>query len=169
MAAEALTSIVVPVDGSTGGARAARFAATLAAAASAELVLLFAVPAAAGDPMGLMGFQNVPSRHLHMSEADNIQQALARAAEKAFASAREASGAAVSRQEIARGQPAEAIIDYARRHGTCLIVMGSRGLSRMQEVVLGSVSDRVVRHAPCRSPSRAEANVQADSAGRYWP
>ena len=30
-----------------------------------------------------------------------------------------------------------------------LIVMGARGISRIKEILMGSVSDGVTRHAPC--------------------
>jgi nucleotide-binding universal stress UspA family protein len=51
--------------------------------------------------------------------------------------------------EPCEGQPAEQIINVARVRQCDLIVMGSRGLGTFQELLLGSVSDRVVRHAPC--------------------
>ena len=47
------------------------------------------------------------------------------------------------------GEPAEEIVDYARLEEVDLIVMGSRGLSPIQELLLGSVSDKVLRTAPC--------------------
>ena len=51
--------------------------------------------------------------------------------------------------EPAEGQPAEAILNVAAVRRADLIVMGSRGLGTFQELLLGSVSDRVVRHAKC--------------------
>lgn len=51
--------------------------------------------------------------------------------------------------EPAEGHPAEAIINIARVRRCDLIVMGSRGLGTFQELLLGSVSDKVVRRAPC--------------------
>lgn len=50
---------------------------------------------------------------------------------------------------VASGHPAEVIVDYARRHGVDLIVMGHRGMSNLQRFLVGSVADRVVDHAPC--------------------
>jgi nucleotide-binding universal stress UspA family protein len=51
--------------------------------------------------------------------------------------------------EPVEGQPAEAILNVATVRRCDLIVMGSRGLGTFQGLLLGSVSDRVVRHAPC--------------------
>jgi nucleotide-binding universal stress UspA family protein len=50
---------------------------------------------------------------------------------------------------IARGKPADVIIDTAEKVGADLIVMGSLGMSAIERVLIGSVSDKVVRHAQC--------------------
>ncbi|WP_096199455.1 universal stress protein [Bacillus sp. FJAT-45350] len=50
---------------------------------------------------------------------------------------------------ILKGNPAEMIIDYAKNRDVDLIVIGSRGLSKFKEMVLGSVSHNVVQHAHC--------------------
>jgi nucleotide-binding universal stress UspA family protein len=50
---------------------------------------------------------------------------------------------------VAEGHPAEAILQTAERIRADLVVMGSRGLTGMKRLLLGSVSHKVVRHAPC--------------------
>ncbi|MGC9170551.1 MAG: universal stress protein [Thermoproteus sp.] len=45
------------------------------------------------------------------------------------------------------GDPATAIVEYADKIGADLIVTGSRGLSSIKRVFLGSVSTGVVTHA----------------------
>lgn len=51
---------------------------------------------------------------------------------------------------IAVDQPAaSAIIETAEERKADLIVMGTRGLTGIKHVALGSVADRVVRMAPC--------------------
>lgn len=52
-----------------------------------------------------------------------------------------------SRLEI--GSPAEVIVSSAVRTHIDLVVMGARGLSPTKEIIFGSVSHRVVTHAPC--------------------
>lgn len=47
------------------------------------------------------------------------------------------------------GNPARLILDTARTTGADLISIGARGRSRVAETVLGSVSHRVLMHAPC--------------------
>ncbi|WP_239587801.1 universal stress protein [Bacillus pakistanensis] len=49
--------------------------------------------------------------------------------------------------EILKGDPAEEIISKAQEANADLIVMGSRGLNAIQELVLGSVSHKVVQKA----------------------
>ena len=43
----------------------------------------------------------------------------------------------------------ENIVGLAEELGTDQIVIGSRGLSRMKRLLIGSVSERGVRLAPC--------------------
>jgi nucleotide-binding universal stress UspA family protein len=47
------------------------------------------------------------------------------------------------------GNPADIICEEAKEAKYDLIVMGSRGLSQIKSYLLGSVSSRVTRHAPC--------------------
>lgn len=52
-------------------------------------------------------------------------------------------------KQVARGTPAEAILAAADKEKADLIVLGSRGLGPVKELLLGSVSHRVVSHAAC--------------------
>lgn len=51
--------------------------------------------------------------------------------------------------EVQVGEPAEEIVDLARLEAYDLVALGSRGLSPMKELLLGSVSNRVLHTAPC--------------------
>jgi len=150
MAVKTIKHIVVPVDGSDHAAHAAVFGAHLGELVGARVALVFAFPASVADMIGVMGYPGVPGQAIHISEAD-IERTMNQSADKAFSSAREAIGETTADvvQEILRGDVAEAIIDYARKHESGLIVVGSRGLSPMKELLLGSISDKVLRHAPC--------------------
>ena len=47
------------------------------------------------------------------------------------------------------GNPGRTICDLARNWGSDLIVIGRRGHSGLSELILGSVSNYVLHHAPC--------------------
>ena len=47
------------------------------------------------------------------------------------------------------GDPGEAIVDAATAESVDLIVLGSHGRHGVNRSIFGSVSDHVVRHAPC--------------------
>ncbi|AWR99715.1 universal stress protein [Metallosphaera hakonensis] len=48
---------------------------------------------------------------------------------------------------IVEGDPATAVMDYASKNGVDLIVTGSRGLSTIKRMFLGSVSSRIIHEA----------------------
>jgi len=50
---------------------------------------------------------------------------------------------------LKEGHIVEEILKAAREGNFNLIVMGARGLSRIKEILMGSVSGGVTRHAPC--------------------
>ncbi len=53
------------------------------------------------------------------------------------------------RTEMLDGDPAFAILEAAARHGAHMIVLGSRGIKAIKRFLLGSVSQKVLVHAPC--------------------
>jgi nucleotide-binding universal stress UspA family protein len=50
---------------------------------------------------------------------------------------------------VLEGNPPSLIVDFVKEYDGDLVVMGSRGLSGLKEVFLGSVSHYVVQKAPC--------------------
>lgn len=52
-------------------------------------------------------------------------------------------------QHMIEERPADAILGVAQREHADLIVVGSRGRGLSGRALLGSVSTRVVHHAPC--------------------
>ena len=46
-------------------------------------------------------------------------------------------------------QPHEPIVQEARKRNVDLIVMGTRGMTGLKRVLMGSVAQKVIGHAPC--------------------
>jgi Universal stress protein UspA and related nucleotide-binding proteins len=44
---------------------------------------------------------------------------------------------------------ADAIVNYAEKNGIDLIVIGNKGAGAVERFLIGSVSSKVVTHAPC--------------------
>lgn len=50
---------------------------------------------------------------------------------------------------ILRGQPASTLTEYASEHKLDLLIVGHRGLNRVQEALMGSVSHELMRRLKC--------------------
>jgi nucleotide-binding universal stress UspA family protein len=50
---------------------------------------------------------------------------------------------------IAEGDAASNIVGHAHKEGFDTIIIGRRGLGRFKEMVLGSISNKVLHHAKC--------------------
>ncbi|MCK6555737.1 universal stress protein [Candidatus Binatia bacterium] len=53
------------------------------------------------------------------------------------------------RTVVAHGMPAEEIIRVAEQEGVDLVVIATKGRTGLRHLLLGSVAERVVRHAHC--------------------
>lgn len=142
--------IIVPVDGSEGAGRAAALAAGLAEALQVPIQLLFVFPTPAATAPGLPGGSLSPMERLYYKPGA-LEKLREEASTKAFQSAREAMGDVAGKvEEIEEtGVPADVIIDHANSVPDAMIVIGRRGLSRFKEILLGSVSQRVIDRATC--------------------
>jgi nucleotide-binding universal stress UspA family protein len=54
-----------------------------------------------------------------------------------------------TRTVVMEGNPGVMIVEFVKQNDADLVVMGSRGLSGLKELFLGSVSHYVVQKAPC--------------------
>ncbi len=129
--------ILVGVDGSEHGYKAARVAGDLARHMGADLWIV-------------VSFEEVP-RWLGDASLQEVIAERVRQANEILGRARdvvgEISGALTT--EVLEGPPAEAILAVADAHGVDLIVMGTRGLGRLAGLLVGSQSQKVAAHAKC--------------------
>jgi universal stress protein E len=125
-------SVLCGVDGSDGSVDTAGLAARIAVAGGAELRLHHVTPIFAGDEREWT---------VDDDEPDPIE------IESAAQAARTAGVRPI--RERALGRPEYAILETAERERVDLVVVGSRGLSGLARVLLGSVSEYVASHAHC--------------------
>ena len=52
-------------------------------------------------------------------------------------------------EHLVEGPPGDMIVRFARENHTDMIVMGTHGHEGLKRLVMGSVAEQVVRHAPC--------------------
>jgi len=129
------THILVPVDGSEPSHRALKRARKLAEADGAELTVLEVV-----EPIL---YPSVPPY-----TTEDFVKELAEARYQQFKPLLESTTAKWNRL-VREGFAADEICRVAEEEKCDLIAIGSRGLSAVERWWLGSVSDRVVHHAPC--------------------
>ncbi len=134
-----MAKILVPVDGSDQSCRAAAWAAKSAARAGDTITLLYVFEITSAEAMALAPMTR-----------EDIDTRVRADAAPGFEKAQAAMGDGVSNDTLAViGNPADEIIGIGRAKAYDHIVMGSRGLSSLQELLLGSVSEKVLRRAHC--------------------
>lgn len=130
--------ILVPVDGSQNALRAVRYALGLAGALGARIRLFYVFPVSSVEIIGMAGMSR-----------DDIEHAAQAAAQRVFDKLHAEIGETDVKlvDETSIGDPAEEIIRCTEDDHELLVILGRRGLSRIQSLLLGSVSEKVVRHA----------------------
>jgi len=159
-----VAQLLVATDGSTSARTIPAVLAAWGIARGLRAETLTVIPGHANDRLlaELHGGPDALAADEHQAE---VEAHLALAEE----SARELRGFGVNATPIVRaGDPAHEIVDAATDFGTDLIVTGSRGRSGLESLLLGSVAQRVLLHAPCSVlilrapiPARPRARVQA--------
>ena len=129
--------IVVAADGSENALRAAQEAAKIAKLSSVSRVTIVYVA----------DFEKAKNEVLHAVSAESLYmkrrqkiagvEAIFRGANVQFS------------VELLNGAPGPEIVKFANEHAADLVVIGSRGLNSLQEMVLGSVSHKVMKRVNC--------------------
>lgn len=131
-------SFVIACDGSSQSLSAAKMAADLAEATGHPLKLLAVSPYSQSAALVIAGYEQ--------TKVDAAKEQYGR---KAFDATKVAlGGRADSAEEILlSGDPAHEIIEYMHANPGTHLVLGRRGYSAVRSLTLGSVSEKIVRHA----------------------
>jgi len=133
-------SILVPIDYSPPSRKALNYAVSVAQQFKAKLTLLTVV-----EPMGTPDF--AASFPLVM-EDDKLMALAKKDLEGVMKSARVPRGM-VEKILVRFGRSFHEITEAARTRKVDLIIISTHGYSGLKHVLLGSTTERVVRHAPC--------------------
>jgi nucleotide-binding universal stress UspA family protein len=130
------TKILLATDGSREAELAATTASDLANATNSELHIVHV-----GELLPtLLAQTEVEPAQLEREARERLDEQVRRVEE---------AGGTIKEAHLRLGRADEEIVDLAQSLGVGLIVMGSRGHGRIRRALMGSVSDSVVRHAPC--------------------
>jgi universal stress protein A len=130
--------ILVPVDFSEHSQKALRYALAFAAQFDAEVTLVHIV-----EQMVYPGDWMYPPLAVSDFATEKREQMIERL--RALDA-----GSGVKTQHIVRlGRAWQEVIEIAREQKSDLIILATHGYTGLKHVLLGSVAEKIVRHAPC--------------------
>jgi nucleotide-binding universal stress UspA family protein len=128
-----LKTILAPTDFSDLSANGVRYACQLATETGADLII----------------FNVVVLDESNRVDKREVEQHKKRLGEFVAEKVADAGAGLKMRQIVEGGQPFGAIVDCAEKEGVDLIVMSSHGRSGLSRMLIGSVTDKILRGAPC--------------------
>ena len=145
MATEMSDAVMLCVDGSELATQAA--SAGLSILQPAHRIVVATV-VEASDPYLVSG-TGMAGGVMSPDEFDELERTFESEGRQIAERAAAAIGVADAEVAILRGEPGPALCKLAADLPARALVTGSRGRSGIKRAVLGSVSDYIVRHAPC--------------------
>jgi nucleotide-binding universal stress UspA family protein len=144
-----IKKILVPVDGSSASVKALQYAIHLAEleARDAELIALHVL-----EDIKQGGAIGLQAKYGNVRLVEGFKKARREAALEWLKQIEEAAkkkGIRFKSEILDGDSKVETIIDYANENSVDLIVIGSRGLTGLKRLLLGSVANAVVSNAPC--------------------
>jgi nucleotide-binding universal stress UspA family protein len=140
-----LESVMLCVDGSDEALRAVRAGRALLQPSTRVLVVTVVEET---DPMLVTG-TGIAGGVLSADEFEELDRTIAAEGWATAEHAAEQLDIGEPEIHVLRGRAGPALCSLAREVGARAIVMGSRGRGGIKRALLGSVSDHVVRNAPC--------------------
>jgi universal stress protein A len=142
----AMKNILCPVDFSASSDAALDHALELAHADSAAVHLLYVLPQFVTEDTAEMAQNDDPVIEVYKKDDAAVEAMLVSLEEDAR---RKHEGLAFSHALRRIGDPADVIVNEAKKIKADLIVMGAHGRKGLSRVMLGSVADEVLKNAEC--------------------
>ena len=139
--------ILIATDLSHASMVAVDAGALLAQQFAADVVVLYVYDPALLGPMHMM--PSAVSVLIDTSEESRVFEKTANTELDRVAKARLAGAKSVSVVVLQHKSAAQAICEYAKSCNADLIVLGTHGRTGLAHMLIGSVAERVVRHAEC--------------------
>jgi nucleotide-binding universal stress UspA family protein len=138
--------VVLCVDGSDTAIGAA--ATGLARLRPADRTIVATV-VDVGDPMMVTGVSGMAGGAMSPEQLDELTAARTADGEAIVQAALSVLDLPGAETQVLMGEPATELGLFAQEVGATVLVVGSRGRGPIKRAFLGSVSDHLVRHAPC--------------------
>ncbi len=139
--------ILLATDGTPESSAAVESINKLALSAGDEIKVVCIVDMALPLTVDIYGGFVPDTAELENTAKENARKVVETTAET-LKNSTGAKGVVVS-SELLFGSPDRRIVESAEDWGADLIIVGSHGYGRWERMLLGSVSDSVIRHAPC--------------------
>lgn len=129
--------ILLAADGSENAIRAAKEAIKLASFTESSLI----------DLVYVVDFEKSKSDVLHAASPESLEIGRRRKIAPIEQLIKEAG--ITYKVTLLKGEPGPEIVRYANEANVDIVIIGSRGLNSLQEMVLGSVSHKVMKRVKC--------------------
>lgn len=134
-----IKNVAIATDGSENVRNAVEWGIRIAKDNDAKVTALYVIPPT-GVSLAMRGEMWAKGLHTHLKEEG----------EKAIgyvADAGQKEGVVVDTFIVDDKSPVDGIVDFARENDVDLIVVGTKGRTGLDHIMLGSVAENVVRHA----------------------
>jgi len=132
------TNILVPVDGSDNSYRALDAALLLSEKLGSNITVIHVMEQV---PITHIGSEKQLNEFLQAYKKEN-QEILSKCSEIA------AQKGLTINTFLLEGNPASEILNISKKEKFDLLIMGRRGLGKFKELILGSISSKIVHHSP---------------------
>lgn len=129
--------IAVAIDGSENALRAAKHA----------IMIVKGLPEAELEVIYVSDFNKIKDAQLLSQSPESLLLKREQKVQPVLELAKEAG--VKTNINMLKGNPSQEIINYANSEEIEELVIGSRGLNTLQEIILGSVSQKIIKHVNC--------------------